>query len=302
MFSSTSGAFSSLIRNGGVLREFKISMRVTCTSISPVAMRGFSVPSGRAATTPRIASTNSERTCCVTAMRLRRFLRVKNALPEPDRSRRSTKITPPWSRLVCAQPMSVTSRPISPARSVPHPSVRRQVVVASVIFMLESLFRESGNRPELFCSIAAYAMRAEDFAIRTIFQRTVSCAPVPYRAGDFFARQFIVAQDKREPRALPVGFLHLPFQTPPGIIQQHRNPGSAQLRRQGSPAAARLPPSAPERPGPPLGQRLRLPLTAAAPSPRQSRWPAWAARPVPPPARHSAHRPARYFEPPVRPR
>ena len=78
---------------------------VTSTSIVPVGISRFSLPAGRSSTTPLTFTQNSARSRCAACA----------ASPErnttcttPDASRRSTKMTPPWSRRRATHPARVT--------------------------------------------------------------------------------------------------------------------------------------------------------------------------------------------------
>ena len=63
----SSVSMPSSIENGGVTEVFSTSMPLASTSISPVAMFGFTVPSARARTLPVIFSTNSRPRCSATS-------------------------------------------------------------------------------------------------------------------------------------------------------------------------------------------------------------------------------------------
>src|SRR6266508_3566596 len=101
--------------------------------MAPVASLGFSVPGGRAVTEPRTARTNSPRTVSALAWLSPAEPGLKTHWVMPSRSRRSTKISPPWSRRRKAQPISVTVLPTSPAPSAPQLWVRFQLPRGSVL-------------------------------------------------------------------------------------------------------------------------------------------------------------------------
>ena len=80
----------------------------------------FTVPSGRRRTLPVTCSTNSLRTRSAVAKVSARS-GSQTTCARPSRSRRSMKITPPWSRRRCAQPQRVTVWPrkrVSVSRSI----------------------------------------------------------------------------------------------------------------------------------------------------------------------------------------
>ena len=75
---------------------------VATTSISPVGRSGFSLPSGRRRTVPVTRMQYSLRSSCAASL-------LRNTTcTTPDASRRSMKITPPWSRRRATQPARVT--------------------------------------------------------------------------------------------------------------------------------------------------------------------------------------------------
>src|ERR1700741_89825 len=84
--------------------------------MSPVAISGLALPSGRISTTPETATQNSARRRCAWAS----TSGARNTTcATPEESRRSMKMTPPWSRRRATQPANVTCWPASPARSEP---------------------------------------------------------------------------------------------------------------------------------------------------------------------------------------
>ncbi len=109
MFSETCASSSKT--NGGVCDRFKILSSETITSISPVFMLGLIMPSGLSTTVPRTASTNSLRMAWALSWTALLNSGLKTTWVIPSRSRKSTKITPPWSRRRSTQPMSTTSSP-----------------------------------------------------------------------------------------------------------------------------------------------------------------------------------------------
>src|SRR5438132_5841421 len=93
-------------------------------SISPVARLGFSVPGGRAATRPETCITSSPRNVCACFANRAFSSGRKTTWVSPSRSRKSMKMTPPWSRVTFTQPASMTSLPMSPLRSELQSCVR----------------------------------------------------------------------------------------------------------------------------------------------------------------------------------
>ena len=89
-------------------------------STSPVARLGLIMPSGRGATCPRTLTQYSLRRSPALACRSTSRSGLKTACTMPLRSRRSIKITPPWSRQVAIQPLTTTSRPTCSARRSPQ--------------------------------------------------------------------------------------------------------------------------------------------------------------------------------------
>jgi len=103
-----SDRFSSSSWNGGVTDAFRISSSWHSTSIWPLRMFGFSVPSGRRRTLPVIRTQNSLRTRSATWNMSARS-GSQTTWARPSRSRRSMKMTPPWSRRRWTQPKRVTT-------------------------------------------------------------------------------------------------------------------------------------------------------------------------------------------------
>ena len=104
---TVSDRFSSSSGKGGVCAVLRISMSCASTSISPETRFGFAPPSGRSRTSPVTRITNSLRSDSAAANVSARS-GLKTICTRPSRSRRSTKMTPPWSRRRCTQPISVT--------------------------------------------------------------------------------------------------------------------------------------------------------------------------------------------------
>ena len=117
-FSATS--VSSSIMKGGVFDSFRTVSSVTITSISPVGSFVFVVFSGRGETFPVTAMTYSLRTSPAILWASAATSGLKTTWVMPSRSRRSTKISPPWSRRVWTQPINVTCRPNSRLFSSPQ--------------------------------------------------------------------------------------------------------------------------------------------------------------------------------------
>src|SRR6188474_936524 len=108
---------------GGVTAGFRISSSCASTSISPLFRLELIVPSGRRRTTPVTRSTNSLRTRSAVAKVSLRSGSLTTCT-SPSRSRRSMKITPPWSRRRWAQPKRVTALPRYRVSVLPQYSVR----------------------------------------------------------------------------------------------------------------------------------------------------------------------------------
>jgi hypothetical protein len=121
--SSTSVSSSS--GKGGGLATFRMRSSRTTTSTSPVASFGFTASGSRGSTRPTTQSTHSFRIACARSCASGAVSGLKTIWPRPSRSRRSMKITPPWSRRRCTQPQSTTSLPTCSRRSSPQASVGR---------------------------------------------------------------------------------------------------------------------------------------------------------------------------------
>jgi hypothetical protein len=112
---SSSPAGSSSWNGRGALSPRTVSDAAS-TSISPVAISGLALPSGRISTTPVTATQNSARNRWAWAS----TSGARNTTwAMPDASRRSMKITPPWSRRRATQPANVTCCPASLLLSEP---------------------------------------------------------------------------------------------------------------------------------------------------------------------------------------
>ena len=79
-------------------------------STLPEARLALAVPAGRARTSPVMLTTNSLRRLSATA-KSSGASGSQTTCTSPSRSRRSMKITPPWSRRRCTQPATVTVWP-----------------------------------------------------------------------------------------------------------------------------------------------------------------------------------------------
>src|SRR5664280_3737743 len=117
--SSTSTSSTVSISKAGVLALLRMSSAVTLTSTSPLGRLGLTVSGERATTTPRAAITYSGRTCSAAACASGASDGSNTSWTRPLRSRRSTKISPPWSRRRATQPARRTSRSTSVTRSSP---------------------------------------------------------------------------------------------------------------------------------------------------------------------------------------
>jgi hypothetical protein len=85
-----------------------------------VGIFGFTVSGERAATSPTTAITNSPRTDSARAWAAEETSGFATTWQRPSRSRTSMKITPPRSRRVAAQPITVTVSPTWAGRSAPQ--------------------------------------------------------------------------------------------------------------------------------------------------------------------------------------
>ncbi len=113
------------------MEELSTSTDATCTSTLPVSMAGFSVPSGRLTTFPFTSITHSGRICSA-VMKLSAFSGSKRHCTMPVRSRRSTKMMPPWSRRLATQPAKTTSSPTWVSRNSPFMWVRIECRASSI--------------------------------------------------------------------------------------------------------------------------------------------------------------------------
>ena len=89
---------SLLIKKGGVLAGLSTFIWCTSISISPVARLGFSAPAGRGRTMPSTWITHSGRTEIICSCAWGEISGLATICTSPNRSRRSIKVTPPWSR------------------------------------------------------------------------------------------------------------------------------------------------------------------------------------------------------------
>ena len=105
---SSCASTSSSIGNTGVRASERMRISRASTSTLPVARFGLTVSAERAATSPVTATTYSERTWSATACAVWDTSGRATTWQIPSRSRRSMKMTPPRSRRVAAQPISVT--------------------------------------------------------------------------------------------------------------------------------------------------------------------------------------------------
>ena len=104
--------------NGSGAAALRTSSCSATTSTSPVGSSGLALPSGRSPTSPVTWMQNSLRSWCATASSR------TTTWTTPLASRRSMKVTPPWSRRRATQPASVTVWPACSARSEPASWVR----------------------------------------------------------------------------------------------------------------------------------------------------------------------------------
>lgn len=105
-----SDRLSSSSWNGGVTEGLSTLSSWHSTSMRPLLMLSLVVPSGRARTTPTTCTQNSLRTSSA-VLNISGRSGSHTTCTVPSRSRRSTKITPPWSRRRFTQPASVTVWP-----------------------------------------------------------------------------------------------------------------------------------------------------------------------------------------------
>ena len=123
--SSSSTGVSSSTGNGGVSDSASVSASATSSSISPVSSFGLTLPSSRRTTVPVADTTCSGRSRSASAWASAAVSGWKTSWTIPERSRRSMKISPPWSRRRCTQPATRTVESTSPARSSPHQASRK---------------------------------------------------------------------------------------------------------------------------------------------------------------------------------
>ena len=108
--SISSASVRSSIGNGGVSARPAPRGRSAATSTSPVASAGFGMPSGRARTVPVTRDDVLRRAASWAAACASGASSGWNTTcTTPSRSRRSMKVTPPWSRRCATHPHSVTS-------------------------------------------------------------------------------------------------------------------------------------------------------------------------------------------------
>ena len=101
------------------------SAAATSSSISPVARFGLTLPASRRTTCPAAEITCSGRSRSAAACASPRAVSGwKTSCTSPVRSRRSMKISPPWSRRRCTQPATRTVSPTRAASSSPHQASR----------------------------------------------------------------------------------------------------------------------------------------------------------------------------------
>ena len=81
------------------------------TSTSPVGSLGFSVPFGRRVTSPFRLMQYSGRSSLATLCTAGETLGLNTTCTIPNRSRRSTNTSPPWSRRRSTHPASSTGLP-----------------------------------------------------------------------------------------------------------------------------------------------------------------------------------------------
>jgi hypothetical protein len=111
---------SSSIGKGGVFASARTRISRARTSTAPVASLGFTVSGERRATSPTTATTYSLRTRSAAEWASFDTSGRATTWQIPSRSRTSMKMTPPRSRRVAAQPMSVTVFPTCSSRSAPQ--------------------------------------------------------------------------------------------------------------------------------------------------------------------------------------
>ncbi len=102
------------------MATFRMRSSRAAISTSPLGTLAFTVSAERRSTVPRTATTNSLRSSLARAWTSLDTSGRNTHCTIPSRSRTSAKITPPWSRALCTQPVTTTSRPIDCARSAPQ--------------------------------------------------------------------------------------------------------------------------------------------------------------------------------------
>jgi hypothetical protein len=111
---------SSSSWNGSGSERATTSSSSTWISTAPVARLGLTASGARAATSPLVRTTNSERIACAACAASGERSGLTTSCTTPVWSRRSTKISPPWSRLRATQPATATLRPTSSGRGSPQ--------------------------------------------------------------------------------------------------------------------------------------------------------------------------------------
>ena len=143
----------------------------------------------------------------------------------PERSRRSMKMSPPWSRRCATQPASRTSRPTSWRRSSPGYASRSLTRPPRRPRVLD--------RPELRRGPVVDVARDP----RASGDRRRAAAPAelldPHRVG----RQLLEAEQHREARAAAPGLLELALDAAPGEVQLDA-PGPPGAARSATPKAS----------------------------------------------------------------
>ena len=110
---SSPASVSSSTVNGWGAAELSILSSFTATSTCPVFRFAFSVPCGLNETTPLTAITNSFLMRCALVCISEDTAGLKTICTMPVLSLKSTNTRPPWSLLLCTQPMRMSSCPTS---------------------------------------------------------------------------------------------------------------------------------------------------------------------------------------------
>ena len=105
--SNSSAVMRSSMRNGSSSERLRIVNSEASTSTAPLAISGFSDPSGRRTVFPRTCTQNSRRNSADSRMPAG----SSTTCTIPVWSRRSTNTTPPWWRLRSTHPARVTVSP-----------------------------------------------------------------------------------------------------------------------------------------------------------------------------------------------